>query len=425
MPQPLTERIRPDAEAVDLRSYESAGGYQGLRKALAMEPLVVQETVKKSGLRGRGGAGFPTGQKWSFVPMGGSQNGAEPHYLVVNADEKEPGTMKDRFLMEGDPHQLIEGALIAAYAIKASTVFIFLRREYAGCARALHKAIAEASERGYIGSGILGSPFNPEIRLHLSAGRYMCGEETGLLNALEGKRATPRNKPPFPQVSGLWGRPTVVNNVETLVNIPHILREGPEWYRGLSASKDSGTKIYGVSGNVKRPGLWELPMGAPAREIVFEHGGGMAEGRTLRAFIPGGASTDFLSADQLDVRMDFDSVTKAGSRLGTGTIIVLDDKICPVGMVLSLERFFARESCGWCTPCREGIPWVVKILEALEEGRGEREDLEVLQRHAEMISPGNTFCAFAPGAMEPLGSALRLFREDFEAHAVRKRCPWK
>jgi NADH-quinone oxidoreductase subunit F len=437
MLRPLTADIRPDRAALDVGAYEAAGGYQGLRKALAMNPVQVQQAVTASGLRGRGGAGFPTGMKWSFVPMGtgpvgavggtaGGMTDTDGHrYMVVNADEKEPGTMKDRWLMEGNPHELIEGALIAAWAMQADIAYIFLRREYMKCAAALTKAMEEARQRKYIGQRVLGTGWNLEIRLHLSAGRYMCGEESGLLNALEGRRGIPRNKPPFPQVSGLWGRPTVVNNVETLCNVPHILREGPDWFKALSTSPDSGTKIYGVSGRVKKPGLWELPIGTTIREILEEHAGGMADGCVLRGLIPGGASTDFLAADQLDVRMDFDSVAKAGSRLGTGTMVVLDDHTCPVGMVLSLEKFFARESCGWCTPCREGLPWVARTLEALEQGRGETRDLEILEKHVRLLAPGRTFCALAPGAVEPLGSALKLFRDDFERHVREKRCPWK
>ena len=275
MARPLTADIRADRTALDVAAYEAAGGYQGLRKAVGMTPVQVQQTVTASGLRGRGGAGFPTGMKWSFVPMG---DGDGHRYLVVNADEKEPGTMKDRWLMEGNPHQLLEGALIAAWAMQADIAYIFLRREYRKCAASLEKAIEEARGRGYIGEHVLGTGWNLQMRMHLSAGRYMCGEESGLLNALEGRRAIPRNKPPFPQVSGLWGRPTVVNNVETLSNVPHILREGPEWYKALSPSPDSGTKIFGVSGKVKRPGLWELPMGTTIREILMDHAGGMADG---------------------------------------------------------------------------------------------------------------------------------------------------
>ncbi|HET6449998.1 MAG TPA: NADH-ubiquinone oxidoreductase-F iron-sulfur binding region domain-containing protein, partial [Spirochaetia bacterium] len=345
-------------------------------------------------------------------------------YLVVNADEKEPGTMKDRWLLEGNPHQLIEGALIAAWAIQADIAYVFLRREYTQAGEALARAIEEARQAKYIGANVLGSPWSLTMRLHLSVGRYMCGEESGLLNALEGRRATPRAKPPFPQVSGLWGRPTVVNNVETLSNVPHILREGADWYKALSPGSDPGTKLYGVSGNLVQPGLWELPMGTTARQII-DLAGGMKDGLKLKGFLPGGASTDFLTADQLDTKMDFDSVARAGSRLGTGTMIVLDDHTCPVGMVLSLEKFFARESCGFCTPCREGLPWVARTLQALEDGKGEMKDLEILQQQTVMMAPGRTFCALAPGAVEPLQSALKLFRADFEAHVHEKRCPYK
>ena len=418
MPTPLTDRIRPGS-AADLEAYRSAGGYQGLRRALSMSPKEVRDAVTKSDLRGRGGAGFPTGQKWSFVPMDGGV-----HYFVVNADEKEPATMKDRYLMEGDPHQLLEGVIIASYAIEARTAYIFLRREYHVCLAALQKAIAEAKAAGLLGPNILGSPFGLELHIHQSAGRYMCGEETGLLNALEGRRATPRSKPPFPQVCGLWGKPTVVNNVETVSNLPHILREGWQWYKTLSPSADAGTKIYGASGKVKSPGLWELPIGATVREVL-DRAGGLRNGLTLRGLLPGGGSTDFITAEHLDVPMDFSALTKVGSRLGTGTIVVLDDKTCPVGMVLSLERFFARESCGWCTPCREGLPWIMRTLEALEEGRGEPGDLDILAEQSDLLSPGRTFCALAPGAVEPLQSAMRLFQEDFEAHVKQKRCPWK
>ncbi|HEY9595869.1 MAG TPA: NADH-quinone oxidoreductase subunit NuoF [Spirochaetia bacterium] len=421
---PLTGNIHPQRVALSLPAYEATGGYQGLRKALAMTPVQVQQAVTAAGLRGRGGAGFPTGMKWSFVPMKGSAADTPGHrYLVVNADEKEPGTMKDRWLMEGNPHQLIEGALIAAYAVQADVLYIFLRREYTQCARSIAHAVEEAKAAGYLGEHVLGGPWGVTLRMHSSIGRYMCGEESGLLNALEGRRATPRNKPPFPQVSGLWGRPTVVNNVETLSNVPHILREGADWYKALSPGSDPGTKIFGVSGKVKRPGLWELPMGTTIGELL-DLAGGMQDGLTLRGIIPGGASTDFLSPAQLDVKLDFDSVAKAGSRLGTGTMIVVDDHTCPVSVVLSLEKFFARESCGFCTPCREGLPWVARTLDAIEQGKGEMKDLEILSQQTQMMAPGRTFCALAPGAVEPLQSALKLFHEDFERHVREKRCPW-
>jgi NADH-quinone oxidoreductase subunit F len=424
MEQPLTKNIRPGEEPLDLKAYEQAGGYQAVRKALqGMTPAEVTELVKDSNLQGRGGAGFPTAQKWSFVPMG--DDAPRPKYLIANADEMEPGTFKDRLLLEGDPHQLLEGMLISAYAIQAEVAYIFLRWEYKLAAERLTKAIAEAYGAGYLGHNILGSGYGLELHLHVSAGRYMCGEETGLLNALEGKRATPRSKPPFPQTSGLWGKPTIVNNVETLSNLPHIINNGAEWFKGLSHSQDGGTKIYGVSGRVRRPGAWELPMGTTIREILEDHAGGMRDGCKFRGLLPGGASTDFLVEEHLDVKMDFDSVQKAGSRLGTGTMIVLDDQTCPVGMVHNLERFFAQESCGWCTPCRDGLPWTAQILQALEDGRGQPRDLQRLALHTKLLGPGHTFCALAPGAMEPLQSALKYFQEDFEQHIREHRCPWR
>jgi NADH-quinone oxidoreductase subunit F len=388
-----------------------------------MTPQEIVTAVKKSDLRGRGGAGFPTGTKWSFVPMG--PDAPRTKYLIANADEMEPGAFKDRLLLEGDPHQLLEGMVITAYAIQAETAYIFLRDEYTLAADRLRQAIAEAYQAGYLGENILDSGYRLELHLHRSAGRYICGEETALLNALEGKRAIPRAKPPFPQVSGLWGKPTIVNNVETLCNVPHIIYNGADWFCGQSLSPDGGTKIYGASGNVRLPGAWELPMGTSLREILEEHAGGMRPGYRFRGVLPGGASTDFLVESHLDVKMDFDSVQKAGSRLGTGTLIVLDDHTCPVGMVLNMMEFFAQESCGWCTPCREGLPWLVEILRGLESGTGQPGDLEVLERHTQLLGPGRTFCALAPGAMEPLQSALKYFRDDFEQHIREKRCPWR
>ena len=424
MDRPLTGNMRPDGEPLSIKEYEEEGGYQAARKALrGMSPKEVQDLVKNANLRGRGGAGFNTGLKWSFVPMGDAA--PRPKYLIANADEMEPGTFKDRMLMEGNPHQLIEGMIISAYAIQADISYIFLRWAYKVSAERLEAALAEAYGSHYLGQNIFGSGYSLELHLHTSAGRYMCGEETGLLNALEGKRATPRAKPPFPQVSGLWGKPTVVNNIETLCNIPHIINNGAEWFKGLGRSQDSGTKIYGVSGRVKYPGLWELPIGTTMREIIEEHAGGMMEGYRLRSVIPGGASTEFLTEEHLDVKMDFDSVQKAGSRLGTGTMIVIDDRTCPVGAVHNIEQFFAQESCGWCTPCREGLPWVVKILYAVEHGQGRSGDLEILQQHTDSLWLNKTFCALAPGAMEPLKSALKLFRDDFVSHIVDKRCLWK
>jgi NADH-quinone oxidoreductase subunit F len=423
METPLTGRIKPGAEPPDIAEYERTGGYRAARKAIgSMSPSEVTEEVEKSNLRGRGGAGFPTGMKWSFVPMGPEV--AQPKFLVCNADEMEPGTFKDRVLLEGDPHELIEGMILASYAIQASVGYVFLREEYPLAALRVGKAISEARAKNYLGRNVLGSGFSLDIRLHRSAGRYMCGEETGLLNSLEGKRANPRAKPPFPQISGLWGKPTIVQNVETLCNLPHIINNGAEWFRGLGRGKDSGTKLYGASGKVKNPAIWELPMGTPLREILEVHAGGMLDGYKFRGVIPGGASTDFLVEQHLDVPMDFESVQQAGSRLGTGTMIILDDRTCPVGMVRNLEHFFAQESCGWCTPCREGLPWIEKMLTAIEEGKGLSEDLEILAQQCILLGPGMTFCALAPGAVEPLQSALKYFHDDFEAHIRTARCPW-
>lgn len=423
METPLTQHIHADRPPLDLAGYEQVGGYQALRKALkAMTPDDVLKQVSDSGLRGRGGAGFPTGRKWSFAPRGA--DAPHPKYLIINADEMEPGTFKDRLLLEGHPHQLIEGIVLSAYAIGADDAYLFLRAEYKTAARRLIAAIAEAYAHGYLGRNILGTNFSLELHLHQSAGRYICGEETALMNALEGRRANPRAKPPHVTTVGLWGQPTVNNNVETLANIPHIVNNGPEWFKGLSCTKAAGTKLYGVSGKVRRPGLWELPMGTPLREILEEHAGGMRDGLTLRGVLPGGASTDFLVAEHLDVSMDFDSVKAAGSRLGTGTMIVLDDRTCPVAMLQNLEQFFARESCGWCTPCWAGLRWVDEILQDIERGAGELKDLEILESHTHLLAPGHTYCALAPGAMEPLRSALKYFRQDFERHIHEHRCPW-
>ncbi|SFD22033.1 NADH dehydrogenase subunit F [Chitinophaga sp. CF118] len=423
MERPLTSNIHPDRPPLNLKEYEMTGGYGALRKVLKdMLPADLQKLVQNSNLKGRGGAGFSTGMKWSLVPMG--ENAPHPKYLITNADEMEPGTFKDRLLLEGNPHQLIEGMILAAYAIQADISYVFLRWAYHKAATFLRKSIQEAYDAGYLGKNILGSGFHLEMYLHTGVGRYMCGEETALLNALEGKRATPRAKPPFPQISGLFGKPTIVNNVETLCCVPHIVNNGADWFKSLSYSEDGGTKVYGVSGKVKKPGAWELPMGVTMRELIEEHAGGMKPGLKLKGVLPGGASTDFLTTQHLDIKMDFKSVAAAGSRLGTGTMIVMDDATCPVGFVHNLQHFFAQESCGWCTPCREGLPWVEKILLSLEKGEGRKEDIELLEMHTQYLGPGNTFCALAPGAMEPLQSALKYFRDDFDKHIDHKKCPY-
>ncbi|MFC6670282.1 NADH-quinone oxidoreductase subunit NuoF [Marinobacterium aestuariivivens] len=424
MERPLTEHLKQDGTALTLAEYRAAGGYEGLKKALAgMSAEAVVEQVKEANLRGRGGAGFPTGVKWSLVPRG--EGAPHPKYLVANADEMEPGAFKDRLLLERNPHQLLEGMILAAFAIEADVAYIFLRGEYVDAARRLRVAIDEARDAGLLGRRIQGSDFSLELHLHISAGRYICGEETALINALEGKRATPRAKPPFPQISGAWGQPTVVNNVETLCNVPHIIRNSAAWYHGLGLEEESGTKLFGVSGRVRKPGVWELPMGTPIREIFEDCAAGMRDGYALRGFLPGGGSTDFLLPEHLDLPMTYESIGKAGSRMGTGTLIVLDDRTCPVGMVLNLERFFAQESCGWCTPCRDGLPWTRQLLEAIEDGSGRPEDLDTLEEHCRFMGPGKTFCALAPGAMEPLQSALKYFREDFKRHIREGCCPYR
>jgi NADH-quinone oxidoreductase subunit F len=354
------------------------------------------------------------------VPMG--EDAPKNKYLVCNADEMEPGTFKDRWLMEGAPHLLIEGMMIAAYAIGADVAYIFLRGEYRLCGERLQQAIDEAEASGLLGDNINDSQYSLKLHLHTSAGRYICGEETALINALEGKRANPRAKPPFPQVVGLFGRPTIVNNCETLCNLPGILKSGVEWYSQLSGGADAGSKIFGISGRVKHAGLWELPMGTTARQIL-ELAGGMQHGLTLRGWLPGGASTDFLMPEHLDIPMEYDAIAKAGSRMGTGVIVALDDQHCPVGMILNLLKFFAQESCGWCTPCRDGLPWAVEILSRIEAGHGAQDDLDTLQQLCGFMWIGKTFCALAPGAVEPLRSGMKYFADDFQQHIDHKGCP--
>ncbi len=423
MEKPLTKNIKPDGSMCTLKEYEQGGGYQAARKAvLEMESASITQTVKEANLLGRGGAGFNTGMKWSFVNIDDPEL---QRYVIANGDEMEPGTFKDRLLLEGDPHQLIEGMIIAAKALRATKGFIFVRWAYKKAHKAIEQALAEAYQAGYLGKNIFGSNFTFELHLHTSVGRYICGEETALINSLEGKRANPRAKPPFPQISGLFGKPTIVNNVETYCNIPHIIKNGPAWYKSLSRSSEGGTKLYGVSGRVKNPGLWELPLGITIRELLYDYAGGMQNGYAFRGLLPGGASTDFLVEEHLDTPMDFASIAKVGSRLGTGTMIVMDDKTCPVAFVHNLIRFFANESCGWCTPCREGLPWVEKVLEKIEAGKGTEKDIEILKFHTRYLSPGNTFCALAPGAMEPLQSALKYFAHDFQQHIEHKKCPYK
>lgn len=419
---PLTQHIVVNGPR-NLNDYQIHGGYEGFKKSLTQSSDELLDLIKASNLRGRGGAGFPTGLKWSFVPKG--DNAPSPKYLVVNADEMEPGAFKDRYLLEGAPHQLIEGLLIAARTLNAHIGYIFLRNEFTVAGKRIQTALDECYAAGLLGNDILGTGMAFDIYIHSSAGRYICGEETALINSLEGKRANPRSKPPFPQVAGLWGKPTIVNNTETYFNLPGIINYGADWYKSLGRCKDAGTKIFGVSGRVKNPGCWELPMGTPIREIIEVHAGGMEDGYQLRGFLPGGGSTDFLLPEHLDAPMDYDEIGKLRSRMGTGTITVLDDKYCPVSMVLNLVSFFAQESCGWCTPCRDGLPSATFILQQIEDGKGKPEDIQFLEDIVKMVAPGNTFCALAPGAAEPLQSALQFFREDFDKHIQGQCCPYE
>ncbi|ASP93772.1 NADH-quinone oxidoreductase subunit NuoF [Sinorhizobium meliloti] len=403
-----------------LSTYEAGGGYRALRKALGeYTPDEIVELVKESNLRGRGGAGFPTGMKWSFVPKAAGK----PKYLCCNADEGEPGTFKDRIIMERDPHQLIEGLAVSAYAIGAETAYVYIRGEYVTAIRRMEQAIAEAHENGYLGVGILGSKFNFMVHIHRGAGAYICGEETAMLESLEGKRAQPRLKPPFPAVAGLYASPTVINNVETLACVPHIVMRGSAWFRGIGPDRSPGPKLYCLSGQVRKPGLYELPMGISLRELVEEHAGGPLPGRKVKAVIPGGVSAPVIPESDLAVGMDFDSLTAAGSMLGSAGVVVIDDSTCMVKLATRIIEFFHHESCGKCTPCREGLDWTVKVLRRIEAGEGETGDLEQLEMLCKGIF-GNTFCALGDGAAMGLRAALKHFREEFVAHIEERRCPF-
>ncbi|MBB5576654.1 NADH-quinone oxidoreductase subunit NuoF [Rhizobium paranaense] len=403
-----------------LSTYEAGGGYQALAKVLReYTPDEVVELVKKSNLRGRGGAGFPTGMKWSFVP----KRVDKPKYLCCNADEGEPGTFKDRIIMERDPHQLIEGLAVSAYAIGAETAYVYIRGEYVTAIRRLEQAIAEAHEKHYLGRGILGSDFNFTVHIHCGAGAYICGEETAMLESLEGKRAQPRLKPPFPAVAGLYASPTVINNVETLVCVPHIVMRGADWFRDVGPEKSPGPKLYCLSGQVRRPGLFELPMGIPLRELVEDHAGGALPERKIKAVIPGGVSAPLIPERGLDVGMDFDSLAAVGSMLGSAGVIVIDDSTCVVRVATRIIEFFHHESCGKCTPCREGLNWVVKVLRRIEAGEGAPGDLEQLKALCKGIF-GNTFCALGDGAAMGLRAALEHFESEFVAHIEERRCPF-
>jgi NADH-quinone oxidoreductase subunit F len=392
------------------------GAYSALGKVLnELSPDETIELVKDSGLRGKGGAGFPTGMKWSFVPKD-----VWPKYVIVNHDEGEPGTFKDRELAEGDPHQLIEGIAIASYAVGASTAFIYCRGEFALGSRRLDQAIRAAYEKGFLGEGIFGSKYNLNIVLHRGAGAYICGEESALLDSLEGYRGQPRLKPPFPAVKGLYGKPTVINNTETLSTLPHIVANGVDWFRQWGTEKSPGTKVFSVSGHVVKPGNYEVPYSTNLADIL-ELAGGIPRGGTLKAIIPGGASAPLLT--DADVQMDFESLKEAGTMLGSGAVVFMDDTTCMVRNALVTTEFFEHESCGKCTPCREGTWWGVKVLERIEHGEGRMEDLDLLLNICDRID-GRSFCPLGDAAAWALRSNVKLFREEFERHVTEGRCPF-
>jgi NADH-quinone oxidoreductase subunit F len=405
----------PD-DSFTLERYLETGGYEGAKRALQLAPDEVIELVKASGLRGKGGAGFPTGVKWSFVPKD-----VFPKYVVMNHDEGEPGTFKDRELMERDPHQIIEGLTIAAWAIGADTAFVYCRGEFALGARRMDRAVAEAYERGFLGRGIHGSDFDLDIVLHRGAGAYICGEESALLDSLEGFRGQPRLKPPFPAIKGLYGQPTVINNTETISTLPHIVLNGADWHTSMGTEKSPGTKVFSVSGHVNRPGNYEVPYGTTLAELL-ELAGGMRADRPVKAIIPGGASAPLLTSTEH--RLDFESLKEAGTMLGSGAVVFMDDGTCMVRNALVTTDFFEHESCGKCTPCREGTRWAAQILHRIEAGDGRREDLDLLLDIADGID-GRSFCPLGDAASWALRSNVKLFFEEFERHVAEQRCPFE
>jgi NADH-quinone oxidoreductase subunit F len=413
----LTANIdKPNSASID--TYLESGGYETLEKAFAMAPDDIIEEVKRSELRGRGGAGFPTGMKWGFVP----KNSPKPIYLLCNADESEPGTFKDRVIMEKDPHLLIEAMIISGFAIRSSPMsYIYIRGEFYFAAEVLNKALAEARAKGYLGKNILGSGFDFDITVHRGAGAYICGEETGLIESVEGHRGQPRVKPPFPAIVGVFGGPTVVNNVETLACVPMIIRNGAEWFKTFGIPKNTGPKLYCVSGHIKKPGVYEFPMDINLKELIFEHCGGITDDRGVKAVIPGGASAPMLTASEIDIPMTFDAVMKAGSMLGSAGVIVLNDETCIVDATWRLSKFFAHESCGQCTPCREGTNWLESILARLERGHGTAKDADLLLDMCDNIG-GKSLCALGDAAIGPVTSAVSKFRDEFIYHVDHKSC---
>jgi NADH-quinone oxidoreductase subunit F len=409
-----------DPGVIGIEGYEAKGGYEALGRAVAMADADILELVKSSGLRGRGGAGFPTGMKWGFVP----RDTGRPTYVVVNFDESEPGTCNNRELVERDPHRLLEGAAIAALAIGCETIYVYVRGEYLWQSIVLERAIAEAYASGRFGEDVLGSGKRIDVVLHRGAGAYICGEETALLSSLEGYRGQPRLRPPFPAVEGLFASPTVINNVETLMNVPDIVVRGADWFRELGTEKSPGTKMVTISGKVERPGNYEVPLGTPFRVVLEDLAGGVLGGRGLKAWTPGGSSTPMLTADHLDVHLDYESLAEAGSMLGTAAIMVMDETDCVVDCAQRMVRFYAHESCGKCTPCREGSWWATRVLERIEEGDGRDEDLPVVRDLGTNLL-FRAFCALADGTASVINSSLQHFQEEFDEHVRLGGCPLK
>jgi NADH-quinone oxidoreductase subunit F len=393
-----------------MKVYEEQGGYRSLKKAFAQKPEEIVEAVKASGLRGRGGAGFPAGLKWSFLAKD-----VFPRYLCCNADESEPGTCKDRELMLKNPHMLIEGMILCSYACRIETGYIYLRGEFHDLNFIMEKALEDAYAKGYLGKNILGSGFNLDIYTHLGAGAYICGEESALLNSLEGERGEPRMKPPFPAVEGLYAKPTVVNNVETLCVVPYIVNEGAEKYASLGTEKSKGTKLVSVSGHVKKPGNYEVVLGTPIREIIYDLAGGIRDGNKLKAFIPGGSSVPMLPADQVDVSYDYESLAAAGTMLGSGAMIVIDDSVNIVETTLRLISFYMHESCGKCTPCREGTRWLYQIVEKIMQNKGQLDYIEKMEDICDNMNM-KSFCPLADACVSPVVSSIKYFRSDYEEY---------
>jgi NADH-quinone oxidoreductase subunit F len=419
---PVLSAYWDDPQSWTLDTYLHHDGYQALTKALAMSPDDVIALVKDSGLRGRGGAGFPTGQKWSFIPQGNDGAGAKPHYLVINADESEPGTCKDIPLMMATPHVLVEGAIIAAYAIRARHAFIYVRGEVVPVLRRLQAAVAEAYEAGYLGTDVQGSGFDVDLVVHAGAGAYICGEETALLDSLEGRRGQPRLRPPFPAVAGLYACPTVVNNVESIASVPAVMRGGVDWFKSMGSDKSPGFTLYSLSGHVTTPGQYEAPLGTTLRELL-ELAGGVRAGHELKFWTPGGSSTPLLTAEHIDVPLDYENMAKVGSMLGTKALQIFDETTCVVRAVRRWTQFYAHESCGKCTPCREGTYWLAQIYERLETGHASEPDVEKLLDISDAIF-GKSFCALGDGAASPIISSIKYFRDEYLAHLDGGGCPF-